>query len=54
MAVNNMRNLQMYCVSMELSINISLLKKLTGWTPAHDLEAGLTKTYKIMKSYYKN
>ena len=39
---------------MELSINISLLKKLTGWTPAHNLETGLTKTYKIMKSYYKN
>ena len=39
MAVNNMRNLQMYCVLME---------------PGHNLEAGLTKTYKIMKSYYKN
>ncbi len=38
---------------MELKVNISLVKKLTGWKPAHSLEEGLTKTYAIMKGYYK-
>ena len=39
---------------MKLQIDISLLKKLTGWKPAHSLEEGITKTFEIMKSYYKN
>jgi nucleoside-diphosphate-sugar epimerase len=38
---------------MELKMNISLLNKLTGWTPKHTLEEGLTKTYKIMKKYFE-
>ena len=49
MAVNNMRNLQMYIHNVVCGII-----RNTGWMPAHNLEAGLTKTYKIMKSYYKN
>jgi len=39
---------------MKLQIDISLLKKLTGWKPAYSLEEGITKTFEIMKSYYKN
>ena len=38
---------------MELKVDISLIKKLTGWKPIYNLEEGLTKTYDIMKRYYK-
>ena len=38
---------------MELKVDISLIKKLTGWKPIYNLEEGLTKTYDIMKGYYK-
>ena len=38
---------------MELKVDISLIKKLTGWKPIYNLEEGLTKTYNIMKEYYK-
>ena len=39
---------------MELKVDISLVKKLTGWKPAYSLEEGLRKTYNIMKEYYKS
>jgi len=38
---------------MELVVDISLIKKLTGWKPAYSLEEGLEKTFNIMKEYYK-
>ena len=38
---------------MELKVDISLIKKLTGWKPAYSLEKGLEKTFNIMKEYYK-
>jgi len=38
---------------MELKADISLIKELTGWRPAHSLEKGLEKTFNIMKEYYK-
>ena len=38
---------------MELKVDISLIKKLTDWKPIYNLEEGLTKTYDIMKGYYK-
>ena len=38
---------------MELIVDISLIKKLTGWKPAYSLEEGLEKTFNIMKEYYK-
>ena len=38
---------------MELEVDISLVKKLTGWKPKYSLEQGLKKTYEIMKYYYK-
>jgi len=38
---------------MELKVDISLIKRLTGWRPAHSLEKGLEKTFNIMKEYYK-
>ena len=38
---------------MELIVDISLIKKLTGWKPAYSLEGGLEKTFNIMKEYYK-
>ena len=39
---------------VELKVDISLVKKLTGWEPAYSLEEGLGKTYNIMKKYYKS
>ena len=38
---------------MELIVDISLIKRLTGWRPAYGLEEGLEKTFNIMKEYYK-
>ena len=38
---------------MNLEIDITLLKELTGWKPSYSLDEGLTKTYEIMKGYYK-
>ena len=38
---------------MELKVDISLIKRLTGWKPAYSLEKGLEKTFNIMKEYYK-
>ena len=38
---------------MELLVDISLIKRLTGWRPAYSLEEGLEKTFNIMKEYYK-
>ena len=38
---------------MRLKVDISLIKKLTDWKPIYNLEEGLTKTYDIMKGYYK-
>tara|TARA_Y100000815_G_C13283755_1_gene477973 strand:- start:182 stop:1063 length:882 start_codon:yes stop_codon:yes gene_type:complete len=38
---------------MELIVDISLIKRLTGWRPAYSLEEGLEKTFNIMKEYYK-
>ena len=38
---------------MELKVDISLIKKLTGWRPVYSLEEGLEKTFNIMKEYYK-
>ena len=38
---------------MELKVDISLIKRLTGWRPAYSLEEGLEKTFNIMKEYYK-
>ena len=38
---------------MELIVDISLIKRLTGWRPAYSLEKGLEKTFNIMKEYYK-
>ena len=39
---------------MKLKVDISLVKKLTGWKPTNTLKEGLTKTYNIMKEYYKS
>ena len=39
---------------MKLKVDISLVKKLTGWKPTNSLKEGLTKTYNIMKEYYKS
>ena len=36
---------------LEFIADISKIKKITGWSPKHDLESGLTKTYDIMKKY---
>ena len=38
---------------MKLKVDISLIKRLTGWKPAYSLEKGLEKTFNIMKEYYK-
>ena len=38
---------------MELIVDISLIKRLTGWRPAYSIEEGLEKTFNIMKEYYK-
>ena len=39
---------------MELTVDITLLKRLINWVPKHTLEEGLIKTYEIMKSYNQN
>jgi len=36
---------------LEFIADISKIKKIIGWSPKHDLESGLTKTYDIMKKY---
>ena len=36
---------------LEFIADISKIKKITGWSPQHDLKSGLTKTYDIMKKY---
>jgi len=36
---------------LEFIADISKIKKITGWSPKHDLKSGLTKTYDIMKKY---
>ena len=36
---------------LEFIADISKIKKITGWSPKHDLESGLIKTYDIMKKY---
>ena len=36
---------------LEFIADISKIKKMTGWSPKHDLESGLIKTYDIMKKY---
>ena len=38
---------------MEFVTDISKITELTGWTPKHDIESGLKKTYEVMKGYYK-
>jgi len=38
---------------MKFSTDISLLKNLTGWKPKFDIKTGITKTYSIMKRFYK-
>ena len=38
---------------MKFIVDISLIKRLTGWRPAYSLEEGLEKTFNIMKEYYK-
>ena len=37
---------------MEFNTNIEKICNLTGWKPKFDIEEGLEKTFKIMKSYY--
>lgn len=39
---------------MNFECDISLLKKLTGWTPKHTLEEGLKITYERMKGWVGN
>ena len=34
---------------MKFTTDITLLKKLTNWTPRHTLKEGLTKTFNVMK-----
>ena len=36
---------------MNFVCDISLIKKLTGWTPKYSIEEGLKETYEIMKQY---
>ncbi len=38
---------------MEFFQDISLLKSIINWTPKYSLKEGLTKTYNIMREYYK-
>ena len=37
---------------MEFNTNIKRISELTGWAPKFDINKGLEKTFKIMKSYY--
>ena len=37
---------------MEFNTNIKKISDITGWEPQFDIEKGLEKTFKIMKSYY--
>ena len=37
---------------MEFNTNIKKISDITGWKPQFDIEKGLEKTFKIMKSYY--
>lgn len=39
---------------MHFTCDISLVKKLTGWSPIYTIEQGLTETYERMKSYEEN
>ena len=36
---------------LEFVADISKIKKITGWSPSHSIEEGLTKTFNIMKNY---
>lgn len=36
---------------LEFVADISKIKKITGWSPKHSIEEGLTKTFNIMKNY---
>ena len=38
---------------MELSVDITLTKKLINWSPKFSLKEGLKKTYDIMRSYHQ-
>ena len=35
----------------EFVTDISKIKEITGWSPKHTLEEGITKTFNIMKDY---
>lgn len=36
---------------MDFQCDISLVRSLTGWTPKHDLEQGITETYQRMSAW---
>ena len=36
---------------MEFNTDISKISQITGWKPKYDIKSGLSKTFKIMKSY---
>ena len=38
---------------MEFNTDISKIFEITGWRPKFDINSGLKKTYKIMKSYHE-
>ena len=38
---------------MEFNTDISKIFEITGWQPKFDINSGLKKTYKIMKSYHE-
>ena len=38
---------------MEFVTDISKIKNITGWSPKHNIEEGIKKTYEIMKKYYQ-
>jgi len=38
---------------MELSVDITLIKKLIDWSPKFSLKEGIKKTYDIMRSYHQ-
>jgi len=39
---------------MEFVTDISKIKNITGWCPKFSIEEGISKTYEIMKKYYKS
>lgn len=38
---------------MNFNTDISKICDITGWKPKYDIQSGLSKTYKIMKSYHQ-